>query len=131
MILLDTSAIYALADTDDAMHSQAWHMFELAKTVGEEIITHSYVLSESAALLQRRLGLESALKLLAEARDFTVIWVDEPLHNQAVEYMRKRSSARLSLVDAVSFQVMKDMGITEYLGFDKHFSDAGFFPYSV
>lgn len=131
MIFLDTSAIYALSDIDDAMHDQALRMFESAESDGEEIVTHNYVLSESAALLQRRLGLQSSLKLLAEAGDFTVIWVDESLHDNAVEYMRRKNSAKLSLVDAVSFQVMTVMGITKYLGFDKHFSDAGFSPYCV
>ena len=56
MIFLDTSAIYALADRDDPNHSQAAAAFRRLLEDGEEALVHSYILVESAALLQRRLG---------------------------------------------------------------------------
>ena len=68
MIFLDTSGIFALADSDDAMHHDANRMIAVAKDAGEQIMTHSYVLVESAALLQNRLGLKIALTFLEEAQ---------------------------------------------------------------
>jgi len=59
MIFLDTSGIFALADRDDAMHDRAIRMLKSAQNAREEILTHNYVLVESAALLQRRLGLKN------------------------------------------------------------------------
>ena len=130
MIFLDTSAIYALADTGDQMHSEAVSAFEAARNADEEVVTHSYVLVESAALLQRRLGLGAALTFLDNAANFTLVWVDGELHTRAVEYLQQARQADLSLVDAVSFLVMGELNTTHYLGFDGHFDSAGFSRYA-
>lgn len=126
MIFLDTSAIYALADADDDRHESAERLFEAARKSGRGILTHSYMLVESAALLQRRLGLRTALAFLDKARYFTVRWVTQEIHSEAVAYLAEQGRSKLSLVDAVSFCVMRREGITEVLGFDGHFQDAGF-----
>jgi predicted nucleic acid-binding protein len=131
MIFLDTSGAYALSDRRDAVHDQAVEAFKSALSSGEGILIHSYVLTECAALLQKRLGIKIAIEFLEDARQLAVVWVDEDLHDRAVAFMSGRCKSDLSLVDAVSFQVMTDMGITKYLGFDKHFSDAGFSQFSV
>ncbi|MBI2917109.1 MAG: PIN domain-containing protein [Chloroflexi bacterium] len=64
MIFLDTSAIYALADKSDPNHSRAAEYFRKVLETDEEVLVHSYVLGEAAALLQRRLGLDTALRFL-------------------------------------------------------------------
>jgi len=130
MIFLDTSAVYAMADTDDKDHEEALRLFEAAQRADEEIVTHGYVLVESAALLQRRLGLKTALDFLDDAVNFTMAWVDGELHTRAVEYLRQARQADLSLVDAVSFVVMREMNTSRYLGFDGHFDAAGFCRYA-
>lgn len=130
MILLDTSAIYAMADTGDKDHVEALRLFEAAQKADEELVTHSYVLVESAALLQRRLGLKTALDFLEDAVNFTLVWVDGELHTRAVEYLRRARKADLSLVDAVSFLVMGELNASHYLGFDGHFDAAGFVRYA-
>ena len=38
---------------------------------------------------------------------------------------------RLSLVDCVSFTVMRRLGIREYLGLDPHFEEQGFTPHAA
>lgn len=129
MIFLDTSGLYALADRDDGNHQEAVRMFESAQRSKKEFVTHSYVLVECAALMHRQLGREVALPFLEEARDFTVLWVDEDLYDAAVANLRKRRSAGLSLTDVVSFLVMLGRGVTESVGFDKHFTDEGFTRY--
>lgn len=129
MIFADTSAIYALADTDDERHALAFEALESAKRDDEEFATHNYVLVESAALLQRRLGRGAALKFLAEASQFTIFWVDPETHDSAAEYMEQHGSAKVSFVDAVSFVVMRQRGIEKFFGFDRHFVEAGFIAY--
>ncbi len=129
MIFLDTSCIYALADRNDQMHAQAVSAFDTARAANEEVVTHSYVLIESAALLQRRLGLRASLAFLQDAANFTVTWVDEDLHSRAVAHLQQSNLPGVSLVDAVSFLLMRDQGITRYLGFDGHFDNAGFTRY--
>lgn len=126
MIFLDTSGIFALADIDDAKHNEAVEMFDYIQKNGRRILIHSYVIIESAALIQRRLGLQQALSFLEDANNFEIRWISDDLHAEAVDLLKTRAKTRLSLVDAVSFLVMKQENISDFLGFDKHFQDEGF-----
>lgn len=129
MIFLDTSGVIALADDKDIFHPKAREMFEASLQAGEEIVLHNYLVVESAALLHRRLSRESSLRFLRESRTFSIVWVDKKLHNQAEDYLAEYGSSDLSFVDAVSFLVMRSRGISNFIGFDKHFIEAGFTQY--
>ena len=126
MIFLDTSAIYALADAADPNHRRARERLETVLAEGEEILTHSYVLVEAAALLQNRLGTAIALEFSEEARSFTIEWVGETLHWAAIRKLEASPRRQLSLVDQVSFLVMRARGVVRALAFDRHFRDEGF-----
>ena len=128
MIFLDTSAIYALADRDDDFHAAAVRHFQAVMDAGEAVVIHNYLLVESAALLQRRLGQQVARQFLRDAAHLTIVWVDEQLHDEARQRLEAPCSAQLSFVDAVSFEVMRQHRITRYLGFDQHFAQEGFIP---
>lgn len=43
---------------------------------------------------------------------------------------RNEKKEKISLVDALSFQIMLDNGINKYMGFDRNFDGAGFTPYT-
>jgi hypothetical protein len=72
------------------------------------LATHSYVIIESSALTQRRLGSKAAERLheglLPAVRTHVV---DQRIHDAAVTTWRAARSRRLSLVDATSFVVMR------------------------
>ena len=125
MIFVATSAIYALASDGDPRHGEARRSFHALLQSERPLITHSYVLSESMALLQHRLGRDVALACAVEARGFEVQWVDEGLHGAAVDALRD-ASGTVSLVDQVSFLVMRQRGIEEAFAFDGDFVRAGF-----
>ena len=131
MIFLDTSGVFALADRDDAMHDQAVRMLEAARAASEDILTHNYVLVESAALLQRRLGLKTALAFLKDAEHFHIVWVTDELHAEGVRYLQRHGRRKLSLVDAISFVVAHGERISDYIGFDEHFDHAGLRRYGT
>ena len=130
MIFLDTSAIFALADARDANHDQARQLFDQALRTGQEILVHNYVVVESAALLQSRLGLNISLRFLDEAQAFHIHWISSTDHQQAVALLNDRSKRELSLVDCVSFVVMRQFGVSEALTFDSDFQQEGFDLYS-
>ena len=129
MIFLDTSAIYALADKADPNHADACKKFDLALKAGEIFLLHNYVLVESAALLQARLGLQSALAFLKDARAFDTEWVDSASHQEALKELEKIGKRGISLVDCMSFLVMRRRGVRKILAFDTDFQDQGFTIY--
>lgn len=129
MIFLDTSAIYALADKADPNHADAYKKFDLALKAGEIFLLHNYVLVESAALLQARLGLQSALAFLRDTKAFDIEWVDPGLHQEALRELEKIGKRGISFVDCASFLVMRRRGAKKTLAFDTDFQDQGFTIY--
>ena len=124
MIFLDTSLIYALADRRDEFHEVARARFDLALQSRRALVTHSYVLVESVALMQRRLDVQTALEFSRNAAALEVEWVGARLHRQALAALS--AGAGTSFVDQVSFAVMRRRGITEALTLDADFVAAGF-----
>ena len=130
MIFIDTSAVFALASARDLNHRGARRRFDALLRNRRQLLTHSYVLSESMALLHRRLGREAALAFAAEAGAFEVEWVDESLHESAVAALGG-APRTVSLVDQVSFLVMRRRRIDEAFAFDRRFPAAGFRLYEA
>lgn len=126
MTFVDTSAIYAWADTADPNHAAAVRRLQTLLDAGEELVTHNYVLVESMALLQARLGVSAAAKLAKDARTFVVEWVDQDLHASAVGELERAKRRHISFVDHISFLVMKRRRVTSALAFDPDFVTAGF-----
>ena len=124
MIFPDTSRIDALADRRDEFHGDARTRFDWALRSRRPRVTHSYVLVESRALLQRRLGLQTALEFSRDAGALEIEWVGARLHRQALAALS--AGARTRFVDQVSFAVMRRRGITEALTLDANFVAAGF-----
>jgi predicted nucleic acid-binding protein len=126
VILLDTSALYALADTADPRHREALGVHDALAGAGEACLIHSYVIVETAALLQSRAGYEAAACFLRDAGTYETVWVNEETHREALALFTRLKSRTISLVDCVSFAVMKRRGITTAFAFDRHFVQQGF-----
>ena len=125
-VFVDTSAFYAVLDRDDANHARARAAWERLLR-GETLLTHNYVLVETAALLQYRLGLPAWRAFSTEILPLLQVeWVTEARHRAALEAVLAASRRKLSLVDCVSFQAMRDCGLNRAFCFDAHFHEQGF-----
>lgn len=125
MIFVDTSALFAAADRDDHHHEEAASAIRNAIRGGEDLVTHSFVVVETVALLHRRLGHDVARRFLKDLDTFRVVWVDEPLYREAVKRYAKSGRAGPSLVDCVSFAVLRRGKFHSVLAFDRHFEEEG------
>ena len=123
MIFLDTSAAYAAIDAADPNHREAAERLQAALQQRIPVLTHNYVVLESTALIQRRLGLHAALSFLKDTRLLKIHWVTQNEHNEAVQLLERRGKRNLSLVDCMSFVVMKQYGITTALAYDSDFQE--------
>ncbi len=126
MIFLDTSAISAWADAADPNHHAAVRRLQAILDRGEDLLTHNYVLVESIALLQARLGLAAATKLANDSAAFVIDWVDDDLHTSGVRELKRSRKRHVSLVDHISFLVMKRRHAATAFAFDPDFVAAGF-----
>lgn len=129
MIFVDTSAFFAAADRDDRNHEEAGFALLEAVGRGEDLVTHSFVIVETTALMHRHLGHRVARRFLDELGQFRVVWVDGPLCARAVERYAKSGRAGPSFVDCVSFSLMRAWNIRSFLAFDHHFDEEGFVAY--
>ena len=55
-----------------------------------------------------------------------VEWVDKTLHERAVASVATAGRKKLSLVDCLSFDVMRQRGLHLVFSFDRHFKEQGF-----
>jgi len=126
-VFVDTSALLAVLDADDANHKAARLFWENIIAAGDTLVSHNYVLVETSALALRKLGLE-ALRVLE--RDIVpilrVVWVTRDVHNSAASAQLVASRRSLSLVDCVSFEIMRRSGIRTAFSFDRHFKEYGY-----
>jgi predicted nucleic acid-binding protein len=121
---VDTSALYALLDRDDENHPAAAAWFAGAD---DDLLTHNYVVVESAALVDRRLGTPAARVLLEDVVPaMSLVFVDESLHRAAASAYLAARRRGPSLVDRVSFELMRHRQITLAFAFDRDFRTAGF-----
>jgi uncharacterized protein len=129
MIFVDTSALYAVLDGDDTAHPAAqgaWTRW-LEASDGPTLVASNYILVETFALVQSRLGMDAVRSLMDDLIPvLTIEWVTPEDHRAAVAMLRNANRRRLSLVDCSSFQVMRRLAISEAFTFDGHFSEQGF-----
>lgn len=126
-LLIDSSALYAALDGLDRNHKAANAAFVEAIRRGDDLRTHNYVVSESCALVQRRLGADATADLLRRLIPLTeIVWVDREIHDSAVAAFVAARSTSVSLVDRVSFEVMRREGLETAFAFDAGFVHAGF-----
>ena len=126
-VFVDTSAAYALLVASDANHARAAAVFRQLEARGSQLLTTSYVLVETYALLQSRVGLTAVTAFRNDVQPLMqVSWVDEGLHARGLDRLLAREDPSLSLVDAVSFVLMRDEGLDEAFVYDRHFEQEGF-----
>jgi len=126
-VFVDTSALYALRDRADANHKRAVAAWTNLLNGEERLFTSNYVLVESFAPTQGRLGVD-AVRLLQEdvLPVISIHFVDREIHRSGLSAVLSAGRRDLSFVDCVSFQIMRTLGIKTAFSFDSHVKQQGF-----
>lgn len=99
-VFVDTSALYALLDRDDRGHGPMAAAWTKLLSGPRLLVTSNYVLVETVALLQRRLGLPAVFDLDDHVLPVLVVrWITEPMHHRAMSRLRRTDRREVSLVD--------------------------------
>jgi predicted nucleic acid-binding protein len=125
-VLADISYYLALVNPIDPRHERA---VGLAEDLLGRIVVTEYVLIELANSLSRGSDRLVFLQLLEDLRNdpsSTVVAGTSGLFQQGVALFAARRDKTWSLVDCISFIVMKQRRLQEALTTDRHFIQAGF-----
>jgi predicted nucleic acid-binding protein len=126
-IFIDTSAFFALLDRDDANHLKSKRKWGDILSYENTLVTSNYVLVECFALMQSRIGLQAVRGFQEDVLPLINIeWVTSEIHKSGVSALLAASRRKLSLVDCVSFEIMRTLGIKTVFAFDLHFAEQGF-----
>jgi len=126
-VFADTSSLYAAIVRTEEHHAECMTTLEDLLSGGRAIQTTNYVVMETVALLQHRIGLEPVRDLEEQILPLiTVSWVHKDLHQRGVRRLLREGKRNLSLTDCVSFEFMALAGLRDAFSLDRHFADAGF-----
>lgn len=122
-VFVDTSGFYAVLDATDPYHIRASASFQRAEREKWTLWTNSYVVHETWALVQHRLGWDAVDDFLNVLLPLCQIeFVDAALHALGVARCRQKRLRHLSLTDCVSLEQMQRLTITEAIANDTHFT---------
>ena len=86
------------------------------------LFTTNYVVVESCALAQSRLGLDAVRSIHEELLPvMEIVSIDQTTHSLAMTALLSAQRRKLSRVDCVSFAVMRATGTHAVFEFDQHF----------
>jgi predicted nucleic acid-binding protein len=126
-VFVDTSALLAVLDGDDERHPEATTRWQSLVEGDEPLVVTNYVLVETLAVVQRRLGLDAVRALVRDiAPLLEVEWIGEDAHGAATAALIAANRRGLSLVDCASFETMRRRGLTRAFAFDPHYTEQGF-----
>jgi predicted nucleic acid-binding protein len=99
---------------------------------GVRFVLTELVVSETITRLRSRLDAERAADVgaaLLQSRRYEVIFVDIRLMEAGLGELRRFADKRLSLTDAVSFALIRELSLDGAFAFDVDFGDCGFAMY--
>ncbi|MGB7413941.1 MAG: PIN domain-containing protein [Thermosynechococcaceae cyanobacterium] len=130
-VFLDSGAFFALLVAEDSVHQRAVELFQRADSENWDLVTTNLIVVETYTLIlaRTRRGRDNAVAFL-DSLDSSTVCVERITKNDealGAEIVRTQQDKMYSLCDAISFAVMKRMGIVETISFDKHFREYGQF----
>ena len=129
-LLADTGALLALFNPRDEFHKAASRFAREA--VRARFVVTELIVTETVTRLRARTSAARAADVgaaLMASRRYEVLFVDAPLIEAGLADLRRFADKRLSLVDAVSFAVIRSLALDGSFTFDRDFRDCGFSVY--
>ena len=126
-VFADTSSLYAAMVRSEPRHRECLALFEELLERGRALHTTNYVVLETLALLQHRIGIDPVRDFNERILPLIIVnWVSSDLHGKGMRRLLREDKRTLSLTDCVSFEFMESEGLRDAFALDGHFADAGF-----
>lgn len=129
-LLVDTSYAVALVSTRDQYHQRARQLADRYHARAKLVFTQAVCLEIGNSLADLPHRREAVRLLTGIQRDpgAVVVPMSDELYAEALALFANRPDKEWSLIDCISFVVMRRRGITSALTSDGHFEQAGFEP---
>jgi predicted nucleic acid-binding protein len=125
-VFVDTGAFLAYRNQKDRYHAIALKLFrEALKGKYGQIYTSDYIYDEALTIALTRTNNIAVAMDMAEvilSPRIKMIFIDPQLLESSTKTFKQYSGKNLSFTDAVSIEIMKELDIGKYLGFDSHFN---------
>lgn len=124
-VFVDTGAFLAYRNKKDKYHETAFKLFRSAlEGKYGQIYTSDYIYNEALTLALVRTNSISVAMDISDvilSQRIKMVFVDAALLEKSIKTFKKYSGRNLSFTDAVSLEIMNELSIEKYLGFDAHF----------
>ena len=125
-VFVDTGAFLAYRNQKDRFHEIALKLFrEALKGKYGQIYTSDYVYDEALTLALTRTNNIAVAIDIAEvilSPRIKMVFIDAQLLERSTKTFKQYSGKNLSFTDAVSIEIMNELDIEKYLGFDSNFN---------
>ena len=131
-LFIDTWGWLTLRDSREARHKEVQELYHKGQEQNGRFITTDYVLDETFTLLFKRLSFFQAresMERLDEAiqKEYLQLELITPERFEQAKRLRLKfqDKPRISFTDLTSMAVMNELGITDILTQDAHFTQVG------
>ncbi|MCS6839767.1 MAG: PIN domain-containing protein [Roseiflexus sp.] len=125
-VFIDTVFVIALVNRRDTYHAKA---LELSDLFDQKLfLTTDVVLLEIGNALARNFKQQSIeiIDSFLSSSDVEIVHLTPQLFERAYSLYKQYQDKEWGLIDCISFEVMREAGVTAALTFDQHFVQAGF-----
>lgn len=124
-VFIDSSAIVALVDQDDASHEDAVSAYRGLVGAGYRLFTTNYVVAETYDLLRTGVGHAVARQWLRDSALATYHADEQDERRARRVVLRARGARGLTMTDAISLVVMERFGVADAFAVDPDFLAGG------
>lgn len=126
---VDSVCWIALLNRADRLHAQANTVYQQCLVAGDQLMTTTAVLNETANALSAprfRPAMIALHQRLQRSQQVDIVFIDPALWNSGWQFFAARPDKEWSLTDCLSMIVCQTQAVTDILTTDHHFKQAGF-----
>lgn len=128
-VFLDTNGWLAILNASDSLHPAATSVWREINRLRRTIVLTDWIIAETGNGLAKtaaRHAFFRAVDLVLTSNRVTVVYIDDTLLRNALALYDGRRDKDWGLTDCASFEIMRQMQISDALTSDHHFEQAGF-----